>query len=427
MLVGGVLQNLQTLIDLFWVGRLGPSAVAAVAMSGTVLFLLSPLLMGAATGTIALVSRAAGAKQYEDANFAAGQSLVLALVLGGLTGIVGLSLSGTVLGLLRPPPDVVADGVAYLRISLVGSFTVFVLFIGNSALQGAGDALTPMWVMGIANVLNLALDPLLIFGVGPLPAMGVRGAAIATVTAQAVAAAVSVRFLISGRTPLHVRFRQWRPDLMLLWRLLRIGIPGAGQMLARSLMSFVMMRLVAGCGTAAVAAYGIGMKFHMIILMPAFALGGAAATLVGQNLGAGKPERAGHAAWLATWIDVAFMATAAVILMTLAPALIKVFNSDPDVVQVGVRYLRIVSPFYVFAAAGIVLGRALNGAGDTVMPMLITILTLCAFQLPLAILFSHLWQPATQGIWYAISVAMVLNGLLVAGWFQTGRWKRKRV
>jgi Na+-driven multidrug efflux pump len=197
-------------------------------------------------------------------------------------------------------------------------------------------------------------------------------------------------------------------------------------MLARSLMGAVMMWLVASCGTVAVAAYGIGLRFHMIILMPGFALGGGAATLVGQNLGAGKPGRAARAAWLATGINAAFMALAAVLMMILAPELIRAFNSEVEVIQVGARYLRIISPFYVFTAAGIVLGRSLNGAGDSLTPMIITVLTL-GLQVPLAVLFSHLWHPATQGIWWAIVVATVLNGILVAAWFQTGRWKRTRV
>ena len=427
MLVAGLLSNSQNLIDMFWVGRLGPEAVASVGMAATVMFLLSPFLMGVATGTIALVGRATGARQYEEANRAAGQSLMVATLLGVVTGIAGLYLSRTIFGLLKPPPGVLEDGVAFLRISLLGSVTLFVLFIGNSALQGAGDAWTPMWIMVVANVLNLLLDPLLIFGLGPFPALGVRGAAVATVLAQAAAAVVSVRFLISGKTPLHVRLSQWRPDLTMSWRILRIGIPGAGQMVARSLVSAVMMTLVAGCGTAAVAAYSIGMRFHMIILMPAFALGGAAATMVGQSLGAGRPQRGQHAAWLATAIDGGIMVAGAAFLMLLAPLLIGLFNHDAEVVAVGARYLRIVSPFYIFAAAGVVLGRALNGAGDSMAPMIITIVTLWGVQVPLAMLLARIWQPATHGIWYAISASMMLNGILVTGWFMTGRWKHKRV
>ena len=427
MLVTAVLQNLQSLIDLFWVGSLGPSAIASVAMSGTILMVLFPMLMGLATGTIALVARATGAGQMEDAGKATSQSLVLALVLGGISGLLGWHFSDPLLHLLNAAPDVVEAGGAYLRISLLGSFTVFVLFIGNAALQGAGDAITPMYVMAFSNVLNIGLAPLFIFGLGPLPAMGVRGAALATVLAQAAAAAVVVYALLQGKTQLHLSAAQCKPDLALSWRILRIGIPGSGQMVSRSLMAAVMMRIVAGCGTAAVAAYGVGLRFHMIIMMPAFALGGAAATMVGQNLGAGKPQRAGRAAWLATWIDMGFMAIAAGMMVAFAPAIIRVFNSEPDVIQTGSRYLRIVSPFYIFAALGIVLGRALNGAGDSMAPMVITIITLWGFQVPLAIWFARLWQPATQGIWWAMAVAIVVQGLLVAAWFETGRWKKQRV
>lgn len=427
MLVGAVLQNIQSLIDLFWVGRLGPSAVAAVAMSGTILMVLFPMLMGLSTGTVALVARAIGARKPDEASEAAGQSIMLAFVLGGLSGVFGWYYADKLFLLLGAGPEVLADGRGYLQISLLGSFTVFVLFIGNAALQGAGDTVSPMVVMAISNVLNIVLDPLFIFGLGPFPAMGVHGAAIATVLAQAAAALVSVFILFTGRSRLHVRLRHGIPQFGLSWRILRIGLPGSGQMVSRSLMSAVMMRIVAASGTAAVAAYGIGMRFHMILLMPAFALGGAAATMVGQNLGAGKPARARHAAWVATALDTAVMIVAAAIIIPLAPALIGVFNNHADVVEIGVRYLRVVSPFYLFAALGIVLGRGLNGAGDSVGPMVITVVTLWGLQVPLAVYFSRLWQPATEGIWWAMVVAFVVQGLLTALWFETGRWMKKKI
>ena len=427
MLVGAILQNIQSLIDLFWVGRLGPSAVAAVAMSGTILMVLFPMLMGLSTGTVALVARAIGAKKPDEASEAAGQSLLLALVLGGLSGVLGWFYADELFAVLGAGPDVLAEGKGYLQISLLGSFTVFVLFIGNAALQGAGDTVSPMVVMAISNVLNIILDPLFIFGPGPFPAMGVYGAAIATVLAQAVAALGSLFVLFTGRSHLHVRLCHGSFHPGLAWRILRIGLPGSGQMLSRSLMSAVMMRIVATCGTAAVAAYGIGMRFHMILLMPAFALGGAAATMVGQNLGAGKPGRARHAAWVATGLDAAVMVVAAVLIFPAAPGLIGLFNDHADVVAVGARYLRVVSPFYLVAALGIVLGRGLNGAGDSVGPMVITIVTLWGLQVPLAVFFSRLWEPATEGIWWAMVVAFVVQGVLTALWFETGRWMKKRV
>ncbi len=427
MLVGAILQNVQSLIDLFWVGRLGSHAVASVAMAATILMVLFPMLMGLSTGTVALVARAVGAGNREEASRATGQSLMLAFVLGGLSGLIGWHYSTPLFHLLGAEPDIIETGSAYLRITLLGSFTVFVLFIGNAALQGAGDATTPTIIMAISNVVNIVLAPFLIFGIGPFPRMEVRGAALATVISQAVAAVLSLYVLFTGRTHLHLKLSQFKPDLDLSWRILRIGIPGLGQMLSRSLMSAVLMRIVAICGTTAVAAYGVGMRFHMIILMPAFALGGAAATMVGQNLGAGKPDRARYAAWMATLIDVGIMVVSAIVIYVVAPVLIRVFNNEPEVIEIGTRYLRIVSPFYVFVALGVVLGRALNGAGDSLAPMIITVATLWILQVPLAILFARIWQPATVGIWWAIVVAYVVQGILTTAWFELGRWKKKRV
>ncbi len=427
MLVGAVLQNMQSLIDLFWVGGLGSKAVAAVAMSATIIMVLFPMLMGLSTGTIALVARAVGAGNEEEASTAASQSLILAFVLGIFFGVIGWLFSDDFFHMLGAAPEIIPDGSAYLKISLLGGFTVFILFIANAALQGAGDTMTPMWVMAVSNVLNIILAPLFIFGIGPLPRMNVEGAAVATVLSQAVAAGLAVHIMLSGKARLHIRPHHWKPDPQLLWRILRIGLPGSGQMFSRSLMSAVMMWIVAGCGTAAVAAYGVGLRFHMIILMPAFALGGAAATMVGQNLGAGKPERARHAAWVSTWIGMGFMVITGAIMVLFAPGLIRVFNREPDVVRIGAQYLQVVSPFYIFAALGIVLGRALNGAGDSMSPMIITILSLWGLQVPLAVFLSRIWQPPTHGIWWAIATAFVVQGLLVAGWFETGRWKHRKV
>lgn len=427
MLASAVLHNAQTLVDLFWVGRLGPAAVASVAMAGTVIMVLFPILMGLSTGTVALVARAVGAENWDEANRAAGQSLMLAAVFGVAIGLVGWFLARDLFRLLGADPSVMAQGVGYLKIMLLGSFTVFMLFIGNSALQSAGDTLTPMFIMGMMNVLNVVLDPILIFGLGPLPEMGVEGAAVATVLSNTIAAWVLLFILFRGKTRIHIRLKQWKPDLTLSWRILRIGIPGSGQMLSRSLMWGLMMRIVAGCGTAAVAAYGTGMRLHTIALMPAFALAGAAATMVGQNMGAKRPERARSSAWLAAGLTALFMALVAVVMMIFAPTLIRIFNSDPGVVRIGAGYLLIVSPFHVFAALGIVFGRALNGAGDSVTPMIFTVVSLWLLQAPLAIVFSRLWDSPTQGIWWAISIVMVVHGLLTAAWFETGKWRSKRV
>ncbi len=423
MFASALLQNLQSLIDLFWVGRLGSPAVAALAMGGTILMLMFPIVMGAATGTVAMVARAVGAGRPDDASAAAGQSLLVALLLGLATGAIGYLFRVPLCGLLGGDPTVRGLATQYLGLNFLGAFTVFVLFIGNSALQGAGNPMLPMRAMLLANGINIVLDPLLIYGLLGLPRLEVRGAALATVLSQAAAAAFIVTRLARGAAGLRVGAAHWRLRAGLAWTLARIGMPSSAQMFSRGLMSLVLMRIVAACGTAAVAGYGIGLRFHMLILMPAFVLGNAAATLVGQNLGAGQSRRAQAAAWLAAGLDAALMAAAAVLMLALAPRLIAAFDPSPAVVDLGAAYLRTVSPSYVFVALAIVLGRALDGAGQTLATMACTILTLWGLQVPLALFLSRVMAPPTQGIWWAIAAAMTVHGLLVTAWFLTGRWK----
>lgn len=427
MFVSAMLQNLQSLIDLFWVGRLGSDSIAALAMSGTILMLLFPIVMGAATGTVAMVSRFVGAGKMDKASDAAGQSLLFALLAGLALGTIGWFFAGDLCRLLGASDSVRELARGYLGISFLWSCTVFVLFIGNSALQGAGNVTLPMFAMLLANIINLALDPVMIYGLLGFPRLEVRGAAWATVISQAVSAVLVVAMLSRGVSGLHVSAGRWRFHPAICWTLMRIGIPSSFQMLSRGLMSLVLMRVVAFCGMAAIAGYGIGLRIHMLILMPAFVLGNATATMVGQNLGAGKPNRARSAAWLAAGIDEIFMVTMAALMLAFAPALVKWFDANPEVIRIGAGYLKTVSPFYVFTALAIVLGRALDGAGQTMATMIFTVASLWGVQVPLALFLSRIVHPPTQGIWWAIAVAVTVHGMLVTGWFMTGRWRTRPV
>lgn len=427
MFVSAVLQNAQSLIDLFWVGRLGSDAVAALAVSGTALMMLFPAVMGMSTGTVALVSRCVGGGQTDEAQRVAGQSLLAAVAAGVVSGALGWWVSDPLCRLLGATGAVAELAAGYLKVSFLGCFTVFLLFIGNGILQAAGNAMVPMCAMLLANLLNLVLDPVLIFGLFGLPALGVNGAALATVLAQAAAAVFTLRRLHAGTEILRLTRRHWRLELPLLWRIVRIGVPSSGQMLSRSLMALALMRIVAGYGVAAMAGYGIGSRFHAFMLMPSFALGNAAATMVGQNLGAKRPDRAWRASWLALAVDLAILAVCAALLIGFAPQLIRLFDDNPQVVAVGTDFLRIVSAFYLFAAMSVVLGRALQGAGDTLTPMVTTILGLWGVQIPLALLLPRWIHPATDGIWYATAAALTANGLLVLACFTAGRWTRRVV
>lgn len=427
MFIATTLQNLQSVIGLFWVGRLGSDAVAALAMGGTILMMLFPLVMGLATGTGAIVSRRVGEGVPHKAAEAGGQSLIVALIFGVITGVAGWYWADDLCRWQGATGEVARLSTQYLGISLLGSFTVFILFIGNSILQASGNTVIPMKAMVLATVLNLVLDPIFIFGLLGMPQMGVEGAALAMVLAQAVAAVVVVRALAQGKSGVKVRFDDWRFQWKPAWSLMRIGLPSSGQMLSRSLMSVVLMRIVAGSGTAAVAAYGIGARFHMMAMMPAFVLGNAAGAMVGQNLGAQRPDRAERVAWLATGLGFVVLLACAIVLTVLAPPLVRLFDDNPEVVRIGTDYLRMVSIFHVFAALSIILGRALQGAGDTVGPMVTTIIGLWGVQIPLAIWMARHIVPATHGIWWSIAITLTVNGLMVAAWFLTGRWKRKKV
>lgn len=427
MFVSAFLQNLQSVIDLYWVGSLGSASVAALAISGTTLMILFPVAMGMATGAVALVSRRIGAGEADKAADVAGQALTLAFVAGILAGAVGWVFAGDICRLLGASDEVLTLARTYLRITFAGAFTMFVLFVGNSVLQAAGNTVIPMCIMGAANVLNLILDPLLIFGWCGFPAMGVAGAAIATVIAQLLAAAGVVAWLVGGRLQVRADPRFWRLTLAVSRSLVGIGLPGSGQMLARGLMSMALMRVVAAGGTSAVAAYGIGLRLHMILLMPAFALGNAAATMVGQNLGAENPRRAAQAALMAVAAGLAIMAAGLALFVPFAGPIVRVFDATPVVVAIGRSFIVVTFPFLLFSVPAIVLGRALNGAGDTLAPMVSTIVALWGVQVPLAILLSRTMVPGTTGIWWAISVAGALHGLMVSGWFVHGSWKRRKI
>ncbi len=422
LMIIALLQSTQSLIDMFWVGKLGAPSIAAVAMSGTIIMVLFTIIIGVSTGTLALVARYVGAKDSQRANAVATQSIYLGIIMASLVVAIGLPFAGRLFLLLGASQEVLEAGIGYLKILLMGGVTMFLLFLGNSILRGAGDTVTPMKLMVLANLINIVLDPVFIFGIG-VPRMNTSGAAVATVISQAISALFILWMLSNGRYAVHIRLKELKIKLALIKAILKIGLPSSLQMFFRSLMGIVLIGIVAGFGTQAVAAYGVGMRLQMVILMPAFALGGSAAAMVGQNLGSKQPKRARRSAWVATIFDIIIMTFIAIVFFSLASQIIGLFNKDERVVSLGAQYLRITTPFYIFIAFGVVLNRALAGAGDTVVPMIITLLTLWGFQIPMAVFLSKSTPLGLTGVWWAIALASMVNGLLILAWFELGRWK----
>ena len=427
MMAGGVLFSTLHVVDMFFVGKLGPSAIASVGMGGSVMFLLGTLFMGLATGTTALISRAFGAGERDNANHFAMQSLTLALFGSAVLSAVGYFCSPALLRFLGAEGIVLEEGIAYLRINFLGAYFMYSVFVIGSILNGAGDAVTPFLVMSLASLVNIFLDYVLIFGHYGFPALGVRGSALATVLARVLACLAGLGLLFGGVLRIHPTFRGFYLDFYTMWRIIRIGVFSSVQMLLRSTMNLIFIKIVALFGMPAVAAYTIGLRLRGIGLLPGFGMANAAATMVGQNLGARKPDRSERSALAAVGFACAIMTTVALAFMAFAPSLVAIFTDDPEVMRSGVRFLRVSSIGLITASIGIVLGRSLNGAGDTLSPMIITFIGLWCIQIPLAWLLSQTLKMGEMGIWYAWVFASLIQAVMCAMWFGAGKWKTKKI
>jgi putative MATE family efflux protein len=422
LMVTSALQDLFNIVDMIFVGRLGPAAIAAVSVSGILMGVVRMLAIGISTGTVAMVSRFIGQKDQLAAVNVMFHSVILSLIGSILIGIVGYYFAGPLLVALGAAAEVVPPGLAYLRIMCLGGLTIFLTMTLSAGLRGFGDAVTPMVALGVASVLNVLLDPLLIFGIGPFPRLGVAGSAAATVIARGVA---SVMLLYSLLRAGRLRLAGVRFDINMMGRVVRIGSFSALRMLSMNLSRIVLVRFVAAFGTMAVAAFGIGMRLRLFVLMPGMGFGDAAGVLVGQNLGASKPQRAVRSSWIAVVFFACFISVIGLAFILFPQAIIGIFNTHPEVLSLGSRFLRIFALCFLFIDLSVVLGRAQEGSGDTISPMLITGLSLVIVGLPLAWLFSRLW--GTTGIWISISATEALQGAMMALWFQAGRWKKRRI
>jgi MATE family, multidrug efflux pump len=423
MIVGNVLQTAFNVVDMIWVGRLGAPALAAVAMAGQILMVVMFVMIGIGVGTTAKVARAVGEKDRDKADNVAMQSLIMGFFGSLLFAVIGYYVSPWLLKVLGAQPDVVALGTGYLRITFLGVIVMFYGFLISAILQGAGDAATPMVILAGATILNIILDPIMIFWLG----WGVNGAAWATVIARALGSLVALEVLLRGRSRIHVKLAYFKIDWEAIRSILLIGFPASVQMTLRGAVGIVLISVVARFGTFAIAAYGVGLDLWMIAMMPGFALGMSAATLVGQNLGAKQPDRASLSAWTAAGYYFVFMLLMCVLFLTAAPYLVMMFNTEPEVVRIGSGFLRIVAFGTLFIAPSLILGRSMSGAGDTTSPLVITFITLWVIQIPLAFILARYTSLGLTGVWAAILVAYISQAVMTISWFQVGKWKHKKV
>jgi len=420
-------QNLAQVLDTYWVGQLGSAALAAVTISITVRWVLNSLANGLGIGGMAVVARRIGAKEDAAAEHAAWQTILLGIMISLVLSVTGLILARPLLTLLGADAEVLPLGLAYMRIGFAGIFTLILVFAINAMLRGAGEAGMAMRVLFLATGVTIVLEPILIRGWGPLPAMGVAGAALAFVLGYGAGLVLQLAILLSGRARIRINLRDVKPDLPLMASIIRIALPSTIQMTLRSSSRLLIIALVGLYGMFATAGYGVANRMLLIALIPCFGLGNAAGTLVGQNLGAGRPDRAERSAWWVSGYAAGYMVVAALLLTVLAPSLIALFDPTPQVVAVGTECVRVVAWSMVGSAGGVVLARGFDGAGNTVPAMAINLLTLWGMELPVAFLLSRWLGLGVTGVWWGRAVANLANGLFFAMWFRRGKWKEREV
>ena len=430
MVLEMVMESLLAVVDVFFVARLGSQAVAVVGLTEALVVLIYTLAGGFGIAVTAMVSRRIGEKDPEAAAFTAVQTIAGAVLIGLVLGTIGLFSAGSLLRLMGASPEMVAQGTGYISVMLGTNTVILLLFVHNAVFRGAGDATMAMRTLWLANGINIVLDPCLIFGLGPFPELGLTGAAVATVIGRSCGVLFQLWSLTRGRARVTIARRHLRVDPALLLRLVKLSAGGVAQNLIATASWIFLVRIVATFGDSAVAGYTIAIRVIIFALLPAWGLANAAATLVGQSLGAGDPQRAERAVWLTGIYNSLFLGTVAAVMVVAARPLVGIFTHDPAVIPTAVSCLRLISYGYVFYGWGMVLLQALNGAGDTRTPTLINFVCFWLVQIPLAYVLSHSGLSAIGGVngaFFAIAASYSLHAVLSLMLFRRGRWKHQRV
>ena len=435
LVLGNLLQTFYNLADMFWVGRVSPEAVAAVSLMFPLSWMFVSTAMGITAATTALVSQNVGADDRRRADLVVAQTVVLTVAVAAALAALGWAFRRELLALIGAEGQVFVESLAYIEVIFLALPLTFLFFAFRAALQGAGDTKTAMWLMVLSAGLNVVLDPFLILGWGPVPAMGTRGAAWATFVARAFATGAGVYFLLRGDYGVRLHVGDLRPDPGVLRKLVDIGYPATLDGWARSFAAVVMAAFVAPFGTAAIAAYGIGVRLMSVSWSVAGAVSQAAATGVGQNLGAETPDRAASVTWTAAGGTMGILFAAAALCVLFPEFAMGIFVDDPEVIAEGVVFLYVIAPFWAFFGGTMVIQGAFRGAGQTTVAMALSLLSRWVFRVPIAVVlaFSTLSLPGTDyalegiglgvaGIWAAFSVGAFLSFLVAAFWFRLGRW-----
>lgn len=425
-----VLESLFAVVNIFYISHVSTNkteAIAIVGLTESLLTLVFTIAMGLAMAVTATVARRVGEENMPGASFAGAQGIWLGIFASLPIALVGLFFMPLVFNLMGAHSEVIEIGLGYGQIIFVGNVTVMLLFINNAIFRGAGDASIAMRSLWVANIVNFVLDPCFIFGLGPFPEWGVTGSAVATTIGRSVGVAYQFWLLFGGKGRIKIEWAQFTPDFAQMWKMLKLSF---GVMLQNFLATsswIAMMRLVSTFGSGAIAGYTVAIRIIIFAILPAWGMSNAAATLVGQNLGAKKPERAEKSVWMTGIANMVFMLVVTLIFVLFTESMIGIFTTEATVVPYGVAALRILSYGYVFYAWGMVITASFNGAGDTYTPTLINVVCFWVLQIPLAYWLSMHTSLQVNGVFWAVTICDGLMAVIAMLVFRRGKWKEVKV
>lgn len=424
MILEMLMESIFALVDIAYVSRVSVNAVATIGLTESVITLIYALAIGLSMAATAVVARRIGEKDVQGARVAAVQAIGLGVLISIILGIIGLLYAKEILALMGGDPDLIAEGYGYTKLLIGGNITIILLFLINAIFRGAGDASIAMWALVLSNGLNIILDPIFIFGWGPIQEYGVMGAAIATNIGRGTAVVFQLGILFFGWSKIRLVIKDLALNLKVMLNLVKVSLGGIAQFLIGTSSWVFLMRIMSEFGSEVLAGYTIAIRVMMFTLMPSWGMSNAAATLVGQNLGAKKPGRAESSVWKTGKYNAYFMGLVSIVYLLFAKPIITWFNATPAVVENGALCLQIIAAGYIFYAYGMVLTQAFNGAGDTKTPTKINFVSFWMFQLPLAYTTALILDWGATGVFVAITAAEVLLAVMAMLWFKKGSWKK---
>ena len=422
-----MMESVFAIVDIFFVSKLGSEAIATVGITESMVTIVYALAVGLSTATSSLVSRRIGEKNQEGASAAAVQAILAGILISVAIAIPGIIFSKSLLRLMGASEIIVNEMWGFTAIMIGSNTVIMLLFIINAIFRSAGDAAISMRVLWMANLINIVLDPVLIFGFGSIPALGIQGAAIATATGRGLAVLYQIYLLVAGRRRVVIRARHLRLEPQVMMTLLKLSLGGIGQHIIATSSWIGLVRIISVFGSTVVAGYTIALRIMVFALLPSWGLSNAASTLVGQNLGAGQPGRAERSVWVTGWVNMIFLGLVGLLLIVFSEFFVRLFINDPAVITAGSNCLRIISVGFIAYGFGMVLVNALNGAGDTFTPTVINVFCYWLLEIPLAWFLALHSGLNETGVFISIVIAETIMTLTAFWLFRKGNWKLKKV